>query len=503
MPLPSTSPCSAPRRLKGSNASSSCCGAMPMPVSATCSATIAPCSVLCTCTEPPGRLNLMALVSRLISTWRSRTGSATTRPGSAPLCSCTRRSCASAATSGSVAGTKSAQASVCCARRRPPASARESSSTSSISASRWRPASSMCASQRWRRSRASALSSLLPRSSCVKPSTAFSGVRSSWLMRDMACDLAWLSATASARSCSACAATCDSVLSQLTPMRRSSRPCASSSGAENEVIQRSRPSGSTTRKLVCHDWPLCTRARCQATTASRSSGCRQAMASSGMTRRRSDVMPRRRNICASQIAASPLSSISQLPRPSARVVSVMRSTVSRSWRSVCCCSVMSSTTPSARRSGGSPWRVMTPRTTSQRSAPSAGRTTRNSHSSAPSPRCHQASACARTRARSSACTQRSSQSFRRSGPRAGSRPNSANMRAFQRGSTLPGSVVHSPMRAASAAASSRRAASSARRLPSTWAVTSSITPTKPTGVPSALRCSARRSSTWRSPSGCS
>ena len=46
-------------------------------------------------------------------------------------------------------------------------------------------------------------------SNCVKPSTALSGVRSSWLMRERNCDLAWLSRSASTacwRASSACLA---------------------------------------------------------------------------------------------------------------------------------------------------------------------------------------------------------------------------------------------------------------------------------------------------------
>jgi hypothetical protein len=119
------------------------------------------------------------------------------------------------------------------------------SSTPSTSVSRLSPASRICSSRRrrWAGSARSPSAS----SSCVKPSTAFSGVRSSWLMREKSTDLDRLSRRASSRSRCARSSDRDSVTSQLTPRRRITLPSASVSATERDAIVRTSPSGRRMR----------------------------------------------------------------------------------------------------------------------------------------------------------------------------------------------------------------------------------------------------------------
>ena len=76
---------------------------------------------------------------------------------------------------------------------------------------------------------------------------AFSGVRSSWLMRARNLLFAVLSRNAISRSRRAASAVRVSVTSQLTPMRRRAPDCSSRSSTDREASQRTCPSGHTMR----------------------------------------------------------------------------------------------------------------------------------------------------------------------------------------------------------------------------------------------------------------
>jgi hypothetical protein len=145
---------------------------------------------------------------------------------------------------------------------------------------------------------------------------------------------------------------------------------------------------------------------------------------------------------------------------------------------------MSIVTPSARRgASGDAW-LMRPRVTSQRTAAVAQVAWHGIRSrSAPPFAAASARACSATRARSSGWAQRRIQSPRRSGPCAGSSPNSSNMRRFQSGRLS--STVRRPQ--ADARRLGRRFQPVRQRLrlaePSTRSVSSSSTPTKAAAGP--------------------
>ena len=247
MPVPWMPSCSRPSRLKGSNRWRICRSVMPRPVSATRTSTCVPRRSASTRTRPPSRLYLMALPIRFSRIWRSRVASASGTPSSVPVSSCTPRSRSSGSSSGSVSVSSGCSGTGCSAIFISPPSRLDRSSTSLISSSRCSPAPRMCSSRRRRFSAPASVPASSASSSCAKPSTAFSGVRSSWLMRARNLLLAWLSRCAISRSWRTASAVRLSVMSQLTPTRRTSRPSSSRTAIEREAIQRTRPSGVTMR----------------------------------------------------------------------------------------------------------------------------------------------------------------------------------------------------------------------------------------------------------------
>ncbi len=250
MPVPSIPSRSAPARLKGSNASACCSRVMPMPSSETRMRTCPASGDTSRWTLPPGRLYLIALVSRFTSTCFRRVASARTYSALAGATTVTPCCCARPSTSGRLCSMTVANNTGCSTTSRAGPSSRDSSSTLLISVSRCSPAEWMCSRRARRLAAPSGLSSGAPSSassSCVKPSTAFIGVRSSWLMRASSSDLAWLSRNTSARSWRAAAAACASVMSQFTPSRIRVRPRSSRTGSERDASQRCAPSARTMR----------------------------------------------------------------------------------------------------------------------------------------------------------------------------------------------------------------------------------------------------------------
>ncbi len=114
------------------------------------------------------------------------------------------------------------------------------SSTLSTSVNSRLPAASICSRRCWRS--AAVARAFSDCNNWVNPSTAFSGVRSSWLMRANKADLLRLSRSASSRSRCTRSIWRISVTSQLTPMRRVTRPCASVKAIEREASVRTAPS---------------------------------------------------------------------------------------------------------------------------------------------------------------------------------------------------------------------------------------------------------------------
>ena len=201
IPSPSTLLCSAPSRLKGSNRCAACSASMPMPSSRTRSQTrpspacAGPLPALPSGepasrpmvirTLPAGRLYLIALLSRLASTCRSRVMSARTQGGRVAggvNSSATWCWLAIGASSAMHSRTSSCSGTLVMFSTRRPDSMRARSSISLIMSSRCQPARSMLPMvSRWP---ADSGSRWLRSISWVKPSMALSGVRSSWLMRD-------------------------------------------------------------------------------------------------------------------------------------------------------------------------------------------------------------------------------------------------------------------------------------------------------------------------------
>ena len=155
MPLPWMSRPSAPRRLKGSKSCCCCAADSPGPVSATRS-TVCPASTTDdSVTRPPARLYLMALETRLITTWRKRVASAIGVPASdVPACGCRRtltcRSLARGCSNGKVCCSSGAIGTGRSRSRNSPLSRPDRSSTSFISTSRCSLACCTCC-RRWRR----------------------------------------------------------------------------------------------------------------------------------------------------------------------------------------------------------------------------------------------------------------------------------------------------------------------------------------------------------------
>ena len=215
-----------------------------MPVSCTCRCTrpAASSTGQRKLTLPPTRLYLMALLSRLTSTWRRRSGSARTlmptgAAGSA--CTLTPAEAAAGATMVSASLTTPCTGTVAGDKATPPLSMRERSSTSLIIASRWAPACEMCCT----RACCEGLSgcAVSSASSCEKPSTALSGVRSSWLMRERNSVLAALARSAASAASSASSTRLRALVSMIKP-RNSERPSSALTTATRLLMCSTRPS---------------------------------------------------------------------------------------------------------------------------------------------------------------------------------------------------------------------------------------------------------------------
>ncbi len=189
--------------MKRSNSVGIALAAMPMPVSLTASrsvsARLAPGSMATLTCTVPSSVNLIALPIRLnricwmrITSPRMIASSLGVNSSRSARPLATARSRISATTP-STAGRTLNGAVVSC---RWPASMRETSRMSLISASSSRP--ELPISSAWRRCCESRLECSI---SSLSPSTAFSGVRISWLMVARNCDLAWLAASAFILAC--------------------------------------------------------------------------------------------------------------------------------------------------------------------------------------------------------------------------------------------------------------------------------------------------------------
>ena len=152
-------------------------------------------------------------------------------------------------------------------------------------------------------------------SSWVKPSTALSGVRSSWLMRERNCDLAWISRSASAVCWRVSSASFASVTSQLTPTRRIGLPLSSLTRAEREASQRQLPSGIFQRNSYEVGSVPTAAFGSESSTCGRSSGCTPAIRSSRDSAAARGARPRRWNICSSQRSGVPSRRASHMPMP--------------------------------------------------------------------------------------------------------------------------------------------------------------------------------------------
>ncbi len=200
-----------------------------------------------------------------------------------------RRFSAACATSACAAATSSVRSSVRGSRSTWPDSMRARSSVSLIMCSRCQPAWRICAVQSsWCGASGCLRSSS---SSCVKPSSALSGVRSSWLMRDRNSLLARLAASAPSRArCASSSARC-SVMSSITQtMRRGSLSLPPRSALTLARVAMSRPSEALQRRWAraIGTSPDNSRARA-CDSASRSSACSRR--DIGMPARRSLVVP--------------------------------------------------------------------------------------------------------------------------------------------------------------------------------------------------------------------
>ena len=166
---------------------------------------------------PPSTLYLTALLSRLVRICLMRVSSpSTARARRSSLCSmCRPRLSAVGSTMASAALTSGPSSSATGSSFSMPDSMRDRSSVSLIMCSRCQPACWICAAQaRWCSASAGLRSRL---SSCAKPSIAFSGVRSSWLMRETNSLFARLELSADSRARSASARRRCSPMSSTTP----------------------------------------------------------------------------------------------------------------------------------------------------------------------------------------------------------------------------------------------------------------------------------------------
>ncbi|MNM98928.1 hypothetical protein D3C81_1114740 [compost metagenome] len=175
---------------------------MPTPVSVTCQASTLDSPSRCTSrtrsTTRPCSVNLMALLSRLPSTWRIRSASPSTRVGnrgSVQTSTCRPLRVAAAAKLRSTLSVSSRGENDAGSRLSWPDSILDTSSTSLISCNSTDEELSMVRRYcDWRASKG-----VRPSSSSV-PSTPYSGVRISWLMVARNALLAWLAASAACRA---------------------------------------------------------------------------------------------------------------------------------------------------------------------------------------------------------------------------------------------------------------------------------------------------------------
>ena len=186
--------------------------------------------------EPCG-VNLIALSTRLTSTWRKRSGSPETRSGPAMWAS--KRSSiffsvARGPSRRSTSCTDSTGANGNRSRRSFPFSILVRSSTSLISEPSRRPSLMMVVTKpRWDSSRRDSASRL------AKPITALSGVRISWLITARKSPLAWLASSAACLACRSC-----------RPSSACARSSARRSATRTAAISRTMPVSAAATKTV-------------------------------------------------------------------------------------------------------------------------------------------------------------------------------------------------------------------------------------------------------------
>ncbi len=253
-PVPSMPACSRPRRSKGTKRRWICSLLSPGPVSVTHRRT---CRVRCspavgvqttpTSTRPPGWLYLMALDTRFNSTWVTRWLSArimiAPSPWSGPSRWTPARSANGPTRPTTSARIRPASTDTGCSDRCGD-STRPTSRTSLMRRRRWSPARRI-----WSTWPAIGGSSASTSRSCPKPRMAFSGVRSSWLIRERNSVLAWLARSASSLAdLSSASRAMRSDTSRLTITTASLRSCSSSMSWAWASIVTHRSSERRTRK---------------------------------------------------------------------------------------------------------------------------------------------------------------------------------------------------------------------------------------------------------------
>ena len=286
------------------------------------------------------------------------------------------------------------------------------------------------------------------------------------------------------------------VTSQVTPMRRSSRPSASSTGIERLDSQCTSPLGQTTRNSWSTGWAVWICSYSLPLMWARSSGCTQARRSAAFIAPARGVWPRRRHICSSQSVWLVTRSSSQVARPTARVASAARSDALRKAFSALCRSVMSMTTPYSSVSSVPAPTSRREWLTSCRSLPSA-RTMRKASSFDSRPLRIQAKKASFIAWRSAGCTYCATHSDTCGAGPVGGSPNTANSVSLHCGCPWRPCTLQWPMPAVRVTSSKRRISPAARRVCSTRSVTSIATPMKATASPARSRSTTRRVSTSR------
>ena len=226
---------SSPSRSNGVNKRARCAGLRPGPVSRTLHTSCPSACCKSTSTWPPGRLYLTALDSRLTSTCMRRRGSARTsavagcKDCAARLTNSTCGPSWPAATIAQHSASSGARSSAGQAGwPRPlaeiePDTGTDKSSKSSTRPSRCRPLARMWPTQARCWAGVAGSTSI----NWAKPSTAFSGVRSSWLTRDSSAPLARSAARAWSRAARSSSPRLRSLMSVWVPIMRSGRPAGS------------------------------------------------------------------------------------------------------------------------------------------------------------------------------------------------------------------------------------------------------------------------------------